>query len=101
MQCIAWRDQVHFSPDPHEVANTVRVAVHGLLCRPCARCNIGGILLVVSYNSWQFDPPTQSADVEAHRSNLDADAPPTCAADRRRVADNTQHSTCGMQHGAQ
>ena len=71
---------------------------HGMLCRPCARCNIGGILLVAFYNSWQFDPPTQSADVEAHRSNLGADAPPTCAADRRRVADNTQHTTCGMQH---
>ena len=72
-----------------------------MLCRPYARCSIGGILLVAFYNSWQSDPPTRSADVEAHRSNLDAAAPPTCAADGRRVADNTQHSTCGMQHGAQ
>ena len=76
---------------------TVCVA-HCMLCRPCANCSNGGILLVAFYNTWQFDPPTQSADVEAHRSNLGADAPPTRAADRRRVADNTQHTTCGMQH---
>jgi hypothetical protein len=69
-----------------------------MLCRPYARCRIGGILLVAFYNSWQSDPPTRIADVEAHRSNHDADALPTYAADRRRVADNTQHSTCGMQH---
>jgi hypothetical protein len=74
---------------------------HCMPCRSYVRCNIGGILLVAFYNLWQSDPPTQSADVEAHRSNLDADAPPTCAADRRRAADNTQHTTCGMHHGAQ
>ncbi len=74
---------------------------HCMLCRQYARRRIGGILLVAFYNSWQSDLPTRSADVEAHRSNLGAEAPPTCAADRRRVADNTQHTTCGMQHGAQ
>ncbi len=67
-------------------------------CRPYACCRIGGILLVAFYNSWQSNPPTRSADVEAHRSNLDAAALPTCAADRRRVADNTRHTTCGMHH---
>jgi hypothetical protein len=83
------------------VALLTLCVAHCMPCRPYARCNIGGLLLVAFYDSWQSDPPTQSADVEAHRSNLDADALPTCAADRRRVADNTQHSTCGMQHGAQ
>jgi hypothetical protein len=112
MQRLGWRGQVYVSPDAQEVANTGGhgigcVFAHCMLCRPYACCSVGGSLLVAFYNSWQSDPPTRSADVEAHRSNLDADAPPTCAADRRRVADDTQHTTCGvhhacgMHHGAQ
>ena len=51
MQCIAWRDQVHFSPDPHEVANTVRVAVHGLRCVLRIACCAGRVLAATSVAS--------------------------------------------------
>ena len=52
MQCIAWRGQVHCSPDPHEVVKTVRAAGwHGLRCVLRIACCAGRVLAATSVAS--------------------------------------------------
>jgi hypothetical protein len=103
MQRIAWRGQVHFSPDPHEVASTVRVAVHGLLCVLRIACCAGRVLAATSVASCLLHFIIRGSPTRRLRAPTSRHTGATSARMRRRRALRTagvSRTTRSMQRAA-